>query len=318
MFKKLLLISALLLQGFAFSSCEHDEPDTPNHPETPSNPNDKPDSDEKNELEIVVSEDGTTSTGAPFLRLNETEFMLNYIKYHIKDGHLEITGYDKFELGASTDGHILIPASITLDGITYKVRSLKSAAFSDCQALKSITLPNEVIEVNGSAFSNCVNLEKVTLSESLKTISFNQFSGCKSLKSIKLPVNVHTIEREAFLGCSSIETIKLPEQLTSIGCKAFAYCGKLDNITIPDLVEKLDQTFYGCQSLQTVKLGQSVKNIWWAFYDCPKISSFYITCAFYIWDGFNQSYPYGTLYVPSQCYYRFAGSDGFGTIQPYD
>ncbi len=52
----------------------------------------------------------------------------------------------------SYQGDIVIPESITFDGIDYDVTSIGSQAFSDCGNLTSVTIGNRVTSIGREAF----------------------------------------------------------------------------------------------------------------------------------------------------------------------
>ncbi len=95
----------MLLQPFVFTSCGGDEPDVTN-----------PDGTENNGggyegLDIVITGD-TAPKGIQFRRINETDFMLNYVTYSITDGHLSVIGGDNLEIGAVLNGKVSIVSSL--------------------------------------------------------------------------------------------------------------------------------------------------------------------------------------------------------------
>ncbi len=84
-------------------------------------------------------------------------------------------------------------------------------AFSECDALSKLELPEGLEEIGSHAFSECKKLNKVTLPFSLKTIGANAFSGCKALKQITLGANLEYIDPSAFTEGAKKLTIIAPE-----------------------------------------------------------------------------------------------------------
>ena len=62
-----------------------------------------------------------------------------------------------------------------------------ACAFTECSALRRISIPSTVAVIRGSALNNCCELEKVELCEGLQVIESYAFVECKSLKHIAIP-----------------------------------------------------------------------------------------------------------------------------------
>ena len=95
-------------------------------------------------------------------------------------------------------GDVVIPSSVNYNGTTYSVTSIRGNAFSHCESLTGIEIPNSVTSIESSAFS-----------------------GCYSLTSIEIPNSVTSIENFAFCNCESLTSIEIPNSVTSIGMSAF-------------------------------------------------------------------------------------------------
>ena len=103
-------------------------------------------------LNVVVKEDGTTSNGSIFSAIDDKNYYLDYIKYTVTEGHLAVSGYDR----AGFKGDAKIVSGITYKGNTYEVLEIKEYAFSLCENLTSITIPNSVTSISNSAFRCCI------------------------------------------------------------------------------------------------------------------------------------------------------------------
>ena len=62
--------------------------------------------------------------------------------------------------------------------------SIGNGAFSDCDNLTSITIPNSVTSIGERAFYSCDNLASITIPNSVTSIGENAFSWCNNLTSI--------------------------------------------------------------------------------------------------------------------------------------
>lgn len=221
MLKQLFLTLAILISVTGFMSCSKDEPNNggkdpiENPTDDPKDdPTDDPKDDPADDGTVTVNADGSTSNGMPFRRIDETNFMLNYVQYWIKDGHLEVVGHDKIEVVASLKGKVTIVPAVTIDGSKYYTRVIDGFIES---SIKEIELPNTVTKIGNWAFRLSQSLEKVSIPESLKSIGSQAFAGCTSLSSIELNEGLETLGQQAFLGCTKLETISIPENVCIYG-----------------------------------------------------------------------------------------------------
>ncbi len=138
----------------------------------------------------------------------------------LSGGTAEITDY----FGSATN--LTIPS--TIDG--YKVTSIGSMAFSNCQSLTSVTIPSGVTSINNDAFWGCKNLKSVTIPNSVKSIGDSAFGAC-GLTSVTIPNSVTSIGHYAFKGCA-LTNVSIPSSVTSLGYDVFNDCDKLTSITV--------------------------------------------------------------------------------------
>ena len=75
-------------------------------------------------------------------------------------------------------GDFVIPSSVTVEGINYKVTSVAASAFTGCSDLTSITIPNSVTTIGKKAFENCTALTSVTIPDGVTSIGDMAFYYC--------------------------------------------------------------------------------------------------------------------------------------------
>lgn len=253
--KRFLLLPLLAVLFISFQSCEKDEPGntpdtpgqetpTPSDPEEPENPGTQTPETPKDQS-VVVNQDGTTSTGVPFRwETNSTTiFYLNHVKYKIVDSHIEMVGFDPYELKHSLKGIPTLYSSITLDGYTYLLRAIDMDGPSDTftfvssiySALISIEIPETVVTIKSYSFSGCENLATVKLNSGLETIGYSAFYNCTSLKTINFPSTLENIGYYCFRNCSNLTSIIIPEgtQQLEFPRNAISECYSLKTLSLP-------------------------------------------------------------------------------------
>ncbi|ELP91116.1 hypothetical protein EIN_269120 [Entamoeba invadens IP1] len=109
--------------------------------------------------------------------------------------------------------------------------ALPNFAFSECQNLKSITLPNTLTKLSMGAFQIC-GLNSFTFPESVKVIGSCLFSTNNNLQQISFPKNMKVIPYCVCYNCPNLRTVTLPDNLVEIEFRAFDQCN-LDKINIP-------------------------------------------------------------------------------------
>ena len=88
-----------------------------------------------------------------------------------------------------------------------RVKTIPDAAFSGCNRLTSIIIPDSVITIGDNAFLLCGNLTSLTIGKSVTTIGESAFRQCSSLTALTIPSNVATIGDDAFGYCNGLTFI---------------------------------------------------------------------------------------------------------------
>lgn len=168
---------------------------------------------------------------------------------------------------SAATGIISIP-----DGVT----SIKRGAFSGCDNIVSVNVPQSVTEIDVNAFYQILNVvyNGSALSESYNWYAKNinkyadgifvyenesktQLLGCPSgtKGKISLPQGIQYIKDDAFRECRKISSVKIPESV----------------ITIGDDSNGLDFVFYGCHTLKSlIFCSQTAPNTRQTRYLAPK------------------------------------------------
>ena len=157
----------------------------------------------------------------------------------------------------SGGSNVLIPESVTYNGVTYSVTSIGGWVFNGRNDLTGeLVIPNSVTSIGDLAFYNCSGLTSVVIGNSVTSIGEWAFEGCSSLTGeLVIPNSVTSIGIRAFCGCSGLTSVVIPNSVTSIGESAFWGCSSLTSVEIPNSVTSIgNDAFGGCSGLKEVHI----------------------------------------------------------------
>ena len=226
-------------------------------------------------IDGVIYSAGTSELTVGNYTFNNTGFLTFYLNGNPYSSTGSVDSVVVYSCDRSKSGGLVIPSTISYNGTTYNVTSIRGSAFSGCSSLTSINIPESVTSIGGSAFEYCSSLTSINIPESVTSIGDSVFIGCSSLTSINIPEGVTSIGGSAFSGCSSLTSIVIPDGVTSIGNSAFSYCSSLTSIVIPDGVTSIgNQAFNNCESLTSINIPEGVTSIGYeSFGGCSKLTS---------------------------------------------
>lgn len=148
-------------------------------------------------------------------------------------------------------------------------QSIGNTAFSRCESLTSVILPNGLTSIGDYAFYECKEITGITIPKTVTSIGEEAFYYCNKIENANIPTNAISfisknvlktvvinggteIPDKAFYNCSSLTSIELPDSITSIGEYAFYYC-KITSIEIPSAVTSIGKYAFGyCSKLTSV------------------------------------------------------------------
>lgn len=110
---------------------------------------------------------------------------------------------------------IVIPSTVSMDGVKFKVTDISDNAFSGCKKLKSVTIGKFVTTIGNKAFSKCASLKKITIPSAVTKIGKKAFYGCKKLKLITIKtkkLKSKSVATQAFKGIYKKAVIKVPKK----------------------------------------------------------------------------------------------------------
>ena len=141
--------------------------------------------------------------------------------YDIADGYAQVTypnisgGYYCWSGFSKPTGDLIIPDSVSNGSNVYIVNSIKIRAFSGCDELTSVIIPNSVIYIEAYAFAS-LGICSVTIGNSVTNIEDYAFYGCSGIPSITMKCYPPLISLNTFAGLPINIPIHVPcEALTS-------------------------------------------------------------------------------------------------------
>ena len=138
-------------------------------------------------------------------------------------------------LSAGMPNFLNIPNTVTYNGASYKVVSIREGAFSKCSAeesskLYTVIVGNNVTELPQFFMRDKPKLNTVVLGSGLKKIGAMAFFNCTSLVDIAIPDGVNAMDGSIFTYCSKLKNVKLSKSMTQASLGLFNDCPNLETI----------------------------------------------------------------------------------------
>ncbi len=189
-------------------------------------------------------------------------------------------------------GDVVIPSSVTYDGVEYSVTTIGDA-FRGSTDLTSLTIPASVTSIEAGIFGSCTSLTSLIIEEGnpvydsrencnavIETASNTLISGCTGTI---VPNSVTSIGGKAFNGCSGLTSVNIPNSVTSIGEEAFYGCSNLKKVILNNNAIVSEDNHFGSPTpitryfgtqVEEYVLGEDVTSIGYdAFYNCSSLIS---------------------------------------------
>lgn len=191
-------------------------------------------------------------------------------------------------------GKVIIPESVSNNGIVYTVTEIADQAFWKCSAMTSVKIPESITYVGSLGFKECTSLDSlvfpnddmkfsywyvcqgctnltyVRLPEHLTGLGYFMFAECENLESIRIPESCVSFPDYTFFRCYKLKEVNIPYGVPSLGMADFYECYELEHLDIPPTVKSIGkQTFTRCKKLRTLELPNSVERFgWYTFEEC--------------------------------------------------
>ena len=183
-------------------------------------------------------------------------------------------------IGTSAFSHC---EELTFLGIPESITRIGSNAFLGCKRLNAVHIPDSVTEIGAWAFWGCESLTSVQISRHVRQIGDAPFLYCKNLASITVEQGnpryysageclIDQTKKTVLSGCKN-SIIPADGSVTRIGSAAFAGCVGLRTFAVPAAVTEIgDSAFYFCTGLTHVSVGAGLVRVEdFAFFGCDQL-----------------------------------------------
>ena len=150
-------------------------------------------------------------------------------------------------------GDIVVPETITVEGVDYTVTELSEKAFDEAD-ITSLALPSSIKKLGYESISFCTELKKVNVPASVEEIAEGTFGFCVGITDFTFEEgNNHFImESDMLMTADKKRLIHL------------FYAEDEDktlNVTLPSTITAIDECALACPSVKEIKLHEGVEKI---------------------------------------------------------
>lgn len=213
---------------------------------------------------ITIDSDNSPLTNAKWLCDGMAELEVNELSITCDtiNGTAVVSG-----IADSSVTDIVIPDTVTANGIECKVVSIDGTPFKGNTTITSISIGKNIDTIKAESFRGCSALKSANISGGI-ALGDNAFRDCRALETITLPDGLESIGSGVFQDCQVMTAVEIPSTVTFIGSGAFWACKRLTEVIIPDGVTTIKaNTFDSCSSLEFLGLPVSVTTVEkYAFY----------------------------------------------------
>ena len=146
------------------------------------------------------------------------------------------------------------------DGVLFSKDKTTLLAFPRINGKAFYRIPDGVRTIATSAFSGCETLQSVTMPDSVTTIENNAFCG-SGLKSVVIGNGVIEIGPCAFSSCERLAAVTMGDNVRSIGPEAFSYCNRLVSVELSDSVCSIGHDAFRKTPVHSIRIPKSTKEI---------------------------------------------------------
>lgn len=175
-------------------------------------------------------------------------------------------------------GDYTIPDSVLHNGTWYRVTRIGDDAFSHCEGLIALVLPQSIESMGKNAILYCRSLATINLPDRITSMGDSCLRNSDRIRSVRLPEGMDEVPPYFLSGCSRVRSLYLPQHLKTIRRDGLAGAG-LDSITFPDGMKSIERgAFWACLNLKTVRIPASVERLGdFIFWYCDSLKDVHVS-----------------------------------------
>ena len=137
-------------------------------------------------------------------------------------------------------GDVVIPETVTYNGITYSVTSLGDHCFQGCRRLTSITIPNSVTSLGDECFYGCSSLTSITIPNSVTSLGSECFRSCSSLTAIYMLPSTPPSTGSNIFDNTPLETVYVVDEDAKTAYQAEYPWYRYEIVVMPTGIEEVE------------------------------------------------------------------------------
>lgn len=196
--------------------------------------------DDNHEIELtpdqiaLIHTDGTPNVLAVHVSQNWGGYHLDCGLYDPTALSYEVTSENtvRVQRNAFLTGNVVIPETVTYNGVTYTVTELPEDVTNDLPYMVSMSIPATITSIGTRVFFNCDNLQYVKSHIPIYQEDQEKvlIAAPQNATEFEVDADCSRIWNSAFKFTDKLTTLTLPRSLANIGDKAFVGCTSLTEI----------------------------------------------------------------------------------------
>lgn len=178
-------------------------------------------------------------------------------------------------------GDLVIPSHVRHRLLTYRVTDIDKRAFSTCDSIYHLSLPEGLQRIGFQAFGGCICLrDTVLIPSTLRSFENEAFADCFSLNVVVWkPLECATGDADfhAFYRCNSLKTVIVDTTIKSLPPFVFNDMSWLEDVQLPNTLREIPDNFAAySQSLRHIRIPDSTKVIQYAAFYSSRLEDIVI------------------------------------------